>query len=438
MVATAASYCTHQTNTPTPSFPHRSFPRNRAAQQKKGDPVAASFYLFIAMAEEDQPSAVEVEIERLSTVLEAKIAEHGENHLLAAPAYVEYARALLHKAQSEDDPLGGALKKDKEAGGGGGGGASSGGSAGAGSSSDANAAEGANADEPADDAEEDEEDEGGEADGEEGEEADDLELAFQCFEVARLIYEKAGAEHEGSLADVLEGIGEVSMENEMWDDAIAELEKSLTIKRRIYGPDDRQVAHLHYQVATAAVAQVEKAKHDLAQPPPPTPDAEPVTPESCAATIQRCQGIALLHYSKAAGVLESRLKSLSGKENSGENDTPSGEAAELAELLAEVRERAEEQQQQQQQSGASGADGSKALPDDAAAPSGVTTIGFGAPSSTTIGFGAPASTTIGFGAPAAATASTGFGAPSTAAMPVKNLGVVGGSKGSKKRVRLDE
>ena len=44
----------------------------------------------------------------------------------------------------------------------------------------------------------------------------------------------------------------------------------------------------------------------------------------------------------------------------------------------------------------------------------------------------------GFGAPAAATASTGFGAPSTAAMPVKNLGVVGGSKGSKKRVRLDE
>ena len=68
----------------------------------------------------------------------------------------------------------------------------------------------------------------------------------------------------------------------------------------------------------------------------------------------------------------------------------------------------------------------------------MTTIGFGAPSSTTIGFGAPASTTIGFGAPAAATASTGFGAPSTAAMPVKNLGVVGGSKGSKKRVRLDE
>ena len=256
------------------------------------------------MAEEDQPSAVEVEIERLSTVLEAKIAEHGENHLLAAPAYVEYARALLHKAQSEDDPLGGALKKDKEAGEVGGVAARDiGGSAGAGSSSDANAAEGANADEPADDAEEDEEDEGGEADGEEGEEADDLELAFQCFEVARLIYEKAGAEHEGSLADVLEGIGEVSMENEMWDDAIAELEKSLTIKRRIYGPDDRQVAHLHYQVATAAVAQVEKAKHDLARHRRQRPTPNPSPRRAARRRSSAVATIALLHYSKAAGVL---------------------------------------------------------------------------------------------------------------------------------------
>lgn len=79
-----------------------------------------------------------------------------------APHYVEYARALLTKAQAEGDPFGGALSnKEKE--------------------TELQQDAGSSV---ADDDEEGE-------DGVEADEAgDDLELAFQCFEVARLIYEK--------------------------------------------------------------------------------------------------------------------------------------------------------------------------------------------------------------------------------------------------------
>ena len=42
-----------------------------------------------------------------------RIAEYGEHSIECAPAYVEYAKALLRKAQAEGDPFGGALSKDK-------------------------------------------------------------------------------------------------------------------------------------------------------------------------------------------------------------------------------------------------------------------------------------------------------------------------------------
>ena len=75
---------------------------------------------------------------------------------------MQYAKALLQKAQAESDPLGGRLKT------------------------------GETVCAAADDEEEEEEE--GEAEGEGDEdgaqEADDLELAFQCFEVARVIYQK--------------------------------------------------------------------------------------------------------------------------------------------------------------------------------------------------------------------------------------------------------
>lgn len=345
-----------------------------------------------------------------------RIAEHGEHHVDCAPAYAEYATALLHKAQAEGDPFGAAAPIKKE-------GEGEGGSAAAGTEDG--------------DEDEDDENENGEDEGE----SDDLELSFQCFEVARLIYEKAGAEYELPLADVLESLGEVAMENEMWEDAMSELERSVSIKSRLLPPSSRQLAHLHYQLATATVAQSEKARHDAAQPPPPPDEAQtsdappPLSAEACAALVSRCREQAIAHYQRAADVLELRLESLKSAEGGkAKVEADDGEAAELAELLSEVRAKVEEQQQAAAKGDVplAGALDAAAAAAAAAAPStsgeGVTTIGFGAP--------APVKdegvTTIGFGAPSEA---SGFAAPSlTATLPVKNLGVVG--RGAK-RVRLD-
>ena len=101
-----------------------------------------------------------------------RIAAHGEHHLECAPAYVEYACALLRKAQAEGDPFGGKIGKDKEA--------------------KPEGGAGAQIDEDDDDEEE------GDAEGGEESEAEDLELAFQCFEVARLIYEKVCREQRST------------------------------------------------------------------------------------------------------------------------------------------------------------------------------------------------------------------------------------------------
>ena len=144
-----------------------------------------------------------------------RIVEHGEHGIAVAPTYVEYARALLAKAQAEGDPFGGALSSDKDKAGGG---------------QDASAAEEGGDDD--EDADEDEEEA----------EADDLELSFQCFEVARMIYE-SNPGHEMELADVLEHLSEVAMENETWGQAIADLTGALKIKAGLLAPDDRQVRH---------------------------------------------------------------------------------------------------------------------------------------------------------------------------------------------------
>lgn len=120
---------------------------------------------------EEETTEEEKKISELAKALEEKIAAHGERAIEVAPAYVEYARVLLAKSQAESDPLGGAIKREDTE-------AVPGTSGGSGS---------AQTGDKEDDQEADEED------GEEGEEAaesDDLELAFQCLEVARLIYEE--------------------------------------------------------------------------------------------------------------------------------------------------------------------------------------------------------------------------------------------------------
>lgn len=103
----------------------------------------------------------------------SRVSAHHDQHIKCAPAYLEYGRALLRKAQQASDPFGSKLPREGDAKA-----AASSGAAGAKAAGDA-AVEG----EECGEEEEDEEEA-------EGEEADDLELAFQCLEMARLIYEK--------------------------------------------------------------------------------------------------------------------------------------------------------------------------------------------------------------------------------------------------------
>ena len=335
-------------------------------------------------------------IEGFAAVLEMRIAEHGdENHLSCAPAYVEYAKALLTKAQAEGDPFGSGVCKKEEP-------------AEAGASSSGGGAAGD--DDSGEDAEEGEEGEEGEA------EADDLELSFQCFEVARLIYEKESG-HDLELAEVLEYLGEVQMENEMWAEAVGEFERSLAIKTKLLAPDDRQLAHLHYQMGTAAVALMENVRQSVTPGPDGEMPPDAPTPEDAAKAEATHRTQAREAYEAAAVVLERKLTAIAGNGKSVATD----EQKDLEELLAEVRSKVQEHSQ---------APPPRAAP---AASEGVTTIGFGAPAEgvTTIGFGAPAApegvTTIGFGAPSG-------GGASDSSLKVKNLGVVGGASGKKKAV----
>lgn len=364
------------------------------------------------LAEEEAMTDEEAKIQGLAKTLEEKIAAHGERAIECGPAYVEYARALLAKSQAESDPLGGAIKREDA-------GAQP---SGAGTSSGA-------ADEDADDAEE-----GGEEGGEEGEaEGDDLELAFQCLEVARLIYEEAVPAQLLPLSGVLECLGDVAMENEMWDEAIDDLTRCLELKKQLYAADDRELAHTHYQLATAALASMEKCRQDAAQPPPPPlPGTDPPpTAEESAALVQRYQKQAIEHYSAAAEVLEAHLAALRAKGLASEGEAA---AAEIAEVLADVKAKVEEVRQAP--TSAAEADGASTSGAPASGAEGVTTIGFGggAPADKRpSGFAAP-STTIGFGGNGKAPAGASAFAPAAASGPVKDLGVVG--RGSK-RVRLD-
>ena len=111
----------------------------------------------------------ELRIATLANQLEHKIAVHGERALECAPAYVEYAAALLRKAQAESDPFGSALQPEDSTTGNGNDRLGSATAARTGIDIDEESEEGEPDDIP---------------------ENDDLELAFQCFEVARLIFEQ--------------------------------------------------------------------------------------------------------------------------------------------------------------------------------------------------------------------------------------------------------
>jgi len=241
----------------------------------------------------------------LSKALELSVTKHGPLAEQCAESYYAYASVLLEKAQSESDPFGDVVRKiedpgegDKDTEGedcaepaakpapaaGGAGGSGAGLSGG---------------DEESDD------------EGEEGAEAavDDLQVAWECFETARLLFAKTQETDPHArrrLADCLLGLADIRLENEDLEGAAADYSSALEILTSILEPHDRTLSHAHYQLGVA---------HQLNQ------SAE----------------LAAAEFQKATGVLRLRVAKL--LENEGEAESKSKEVGELREIISDIEEK---------------------------------------------------------------------------------------------------
>lgn len=194
----------------------------------------------------------------LGEVLQTRAGHYGAEALECAETYYQYGVALLLSAQAQGDVFGNKVKQiEKDKGG----------------EDDAEeeeeeeeveegaepvaaddkgkgkapaaAAEGGQA--GGSGSEEEDEDEDGQA-----EDADDMGLAWEMLETARAIYLTAGeASHASELADVHLALGNHRCEAGMFDDGIAEYERSLALLGQLTPEDRRRGAEVHFKLAVA-------------------------------------------------------------------------------------------------------------------------------------------------------------------------------------------
>jgi len=93
----------------------------------------------------------------------------------------------------------------------------------------------------------------------EDEDPSNLQLAWEMFELAKVVYSKAAetATGEGKLetisklCDCYLGLGEVSLENENYTQAVADFTECLVMRKANLPPDSRSIAEAHYQLGVA-------------------------------------------------------------------------------------------------------------------------------------------------------------------------------------------
>ncbi|RDA82548.1 hypothetical protein CP532_0933, partial [Ophiocordyceps camponoti-leonardi (nom. inval.)] len=129
-----------------------------------------------------------------------------------------------------------------------------------------------NFDQEEDEAEEDEDAEAAEDEGEEDAPDDELAMAFEILDLARVCYLKQLQNHEASsdkdksaqdplppalrhmkerLADTHDCLAEISLENERYQDAIEDGRVSLKYKKELYPEDSEIIAEAHYKLSLA-------------------------------------------------------------------------------------------------------------------------------------------------------------------------------------------
>lgn len=96
---------------------------------------------------------------------------------------------------------------------------------------------------------------GAEADADddnEGDKVPPLQLAWEVLEMAKVIFSRhSDKERKLKAADAHQMLGEVSLESEMYDQAIEDFNNCLRIQSEVLGPDDRDLAATHYQLGMA-------------------------------------------------------------------------------------------------------------------------------------------------------------------------------------------
>jgi len=219
------------------------------ASPKKGaaaeDLKAAAFAALGAGKRHLLVQDVDAAVESFGEACELFSAQFGENAVECGEAYLYYGKALLEQARLETDALGGPMvgeggdKSEEEDG-----------------DEDTETADNSTECElPKGDAE-------GEAEGEEAAEGEDddepnnLQLAWQMLELAKLVYTKQVSEGspetkleaERKLCDTLLTLGEVSLENEDYVHAEEDLLNCLQIQVDSLPADSRDIAETHYQL----------------------------------------------------------------------------------------------------------------------------------------------------------------------------------------------
>lgn len=156
----------------------------------------------------------------------------------------------------------------------------------------------------------------GAADGEEGapqEDNDDFAVAWDVLDLARVLYHKVGTEEALlKLGDVHMALGDVSLESENFEQAVADFREALLVKESRLESDDRQLAEAHYKLALALEFSPTEASK------------------------------ASEHITKAIGVLKQRIERLNGLLGSGKGKARASDASEsesqMAKELVELHE----------------------------------------------------------------------------------------------------
>jgi tetratricopeptide (TPR) repeat protein len=316
-------------------------------------------------------------VEHFGSMLEETCKKHGELDPACAPIYFEYGNCLLLKAEDDADVFGDSMQKEE------------------GEDNEA-------------------EEEGGPAGGsaEEGaaSNAEDLEVAWEMLEVARVIYSKQDSPVcEAALAKVYSRLGDLSMETGNFQGSVDDYNKCLAVREKMLPKNNRSVADVHCCLAMAWMyfASSETGKPDQLK--------DALTHYKAAGSlIHGC-----LQASRDEPVVEGKGKKRASAEVSptstltGEDSDEAPETVELKSILHDLNEKIVDLTKSIE---------SNLLTKPPKTECGVTQVGFGEPAGgvTKVGFGEPAgaATTVGFGEPAGAVTTVGFGEPAGAVTTV--------------------